>query len=54
MADNKLHMPGSFGGLTRYDEEFASRFMISPVAVIGLLIFVICFVLALKIFYPVA
>jgi len=54
MADNKLHMPGSFGGLTRYDEEFASNFMISPVAVIGLLIFVILFVLALKIFYPVA
>ena len=54
MADNKINMPGVFGGLTRYDEEFASKFMISPVAAVGFIIFIVLFVLALKIFYPVA
>ncbi len=54
MADNKINMPGMFGGLTRYDEEFASKFMVSPFAVIGFIILIVVFILALKIFYPVA
>jgi len=54
MADNKIHMPGGFGGLMRYDEEYESKFMLSPGHVIGFIILVVLFVLALKIFWPVA
>lgn len=53
MADNKISMPGAFGGLMRYDEEYESRFMITPKQVIGFVIAVIILVLALKIFWPI-
>jgi preprotein translocase subunit Sec61beta len=52
MAENKISMPGAFGGLMRYDEEYQSRFMISPAAVIAFVIGIIVFVLVLKIFFP--
>jgi len=51
---NQIQMPGAFGGLMRYDEEYTSKFMISPGHVIGFIILVIIFVLALKIFWPIA
>ncbi|MBU0466219.1 MAG: preprotein translocase subunit Sec61beta [Nanoarchaeota archaeon] len=50
---NKIHMPGAFGGLMRYDEEFKSRFMISPNVIIGFVIAIIVFVLALTLLFPV-
>lgn len=53
VEDNKIHMPGSFGGLTRYDEEYKSRIMLSPYHVIGFLILIIIFVIALKFFWPI-
>ncbi|HLD15105.1 MAG TPA: preprotein translocase subunit Sec61beta [Candidatus Nanoarchaeia archaeon] len=34
MADNKIQMPVSGGGLVRYSDEYASRIMLSPTAVI--------------------
>jgi preprotein translocase subunit Sec61beta len=51
--DNKIHMPGAFGGLMRYDEEFRSRFMITPSQVIIFLVVILLFVLALKLFFPI-
>jgi preprotein translocase subunit Sec61beta len=51
--DNKLQMPGAFGGLMRYDEEHASKFMLNPGQVIGLIIALAIFVIALKIFFPI-
>ncbi len=53
MANNKISMPGAFGGLMRYDEEYKSRFTISPQHVIGFIIVIILFVLVLKFFFPV-
>ena len=53
MTDNKIHMPGAFGGLMRYDEEYKSRFMLSPMQVVGFIIVIILLVLALKFFWPV-
>lgn len=50
MAD-KINLPGAFGGLMRYDEEYKSKFMLSPGHVIGFVIFIIVFVLALKLFW---
>jgi preprotein translocase subunit Sec61beta len=51
--DNKISMPGVFGGLMRYDEEFKSRFMLTPTQVVGFVILIIIFVLALKLFFPI-
>jgi len=50
----KINMPGAFGGLMRYDEEYASKFMLSPTQVIGFVVLILVFVLALKLFFPVA
>ena len=52
--DNKIHMPGVFGGLMRYDEEFSSRFMVSPGQVIAFVVAIIVFVLALSFLFPIA
>jgi preprotein translocase subunit Sec61beta len=52
-GDSKIHMPGSFGGLMRYDEEYKSRFMLSPYHVIAFLVLIMVFVIALKIFWPI-
>ena len=52
MADNKISLPGAFGGLMRYDEEYHSKFMITPGQVVGFIVFIAIFVLALKILWP--
>lgn len=51
--DNKISMPGAFGGLMRYDDEYQSRFMITPTQVIGFIVAIIVLVLALKLFFPI-
>ncbi len=50
----QMQMPGVFGGLMRYDAEYESNFMLSPTGVVVFIIAVILFVVALKIFFPVA
>jgi len=52
--DNKIHMPGVFGGLMRYDSEYTSKFMVSPAQIIGFIVLIILFVLALKLFWPIS
>jgi preprotein translocase subunit Sec61beta len=39
--DNQIQMPGGFGGLVSYKEEYASKFMLKPTHVIGFIIFII-------------
>lgn len=46
-------MPGAFGGLMRYDEEYSSRFMLKPSHVIAGIVVLIIFVLALKLLWPI-
>jgi len=46
-------MPGSFGGLMRYDEEYKSKFMLAPTHVVAFIIGIILFVIGLKVFWPV-
>ena len=41
-------MPGASGGLTRYREEYDSKFKVSPGAVVGMIIAVIVFVIGLR------
>ena len=50
--EQKMQMPGVFGGLMRYDSEYKSKFMFSPYAIIAFLASIIAFVLVLKIFFP--
>jgi preprotein translocase subunit Sec61beta len=51
--ENKMQMPGVFGGLMRYDSEYKSRFTFSPAAVIGFVIAVVILVILLKVFLPI-
>ncbi len=48
MAENSVNLPGGFGGLTRFREEYDSRFKLKPSHVI---IFVVL-ILALRIVLP--
>jgi preprotein translocase subunit Sec61beta len=48
-----ISMPGVFGGLMRYDEEYTSRFMVSPQSVLIGIGVVVAGVLALKVFFPI-
>ena len=49
----EMNMPGSFGGLMRYKEEYDSKIKFSPAAVIVMIIAVIAFVIGLRIFFPI-
>lgn len=52
MASNEgVSVPGPFGGLVRYDEEFKSRFQMSPAHVLVFVGLIILFVIGLKIFF---
>jgi preprotein translocase subunit Sec61beta len=49
----EMSMPGSFGGLMRYKEEYNSKLKISPSQVVLMIIIVVLLVLSLKIFFPI-
>jgi preprotein translocase subunit Sec61beta len=51
MADNSVNMPAGFGGLTRYNEEYNSKFKFGPGVVIGMIIAVIVLVVGLRFFF---
>ena len=51
MADNSVSMPAGFGGLTRYKEEYNSKFKFGPGVVVGMIIAVIVLVVGLQIFF---
>jgi len=46
-----MNMPAGFGGLTRFKEEYNSKFKFGPGVVVGMIIAVIVFVIGLQIFY---
>jgi preprotein translocase subunit Sec61beta len=52
MAD-EINMPGSFGGLMRYKEEYDSKLKMSPSTVVLLIIIVVLFVIGLNLFSPI-
>ena len=41
--DNRISMPAGFGGLVRFDEEYASKIMLQPIHVVLLVVAVIAF-----------
>jgi len=42
-SDNKINLPGGFGGLTRYSEEFSSYITLKPTHVILFVILIVGF-----------
>jgi preprotein translocase subunit Sec61beta len=50
MADNKVNLPAGFGGLTRFKEEYASKFNLKPTHVIAFVILIVVFRICLGIF----
>ena len=51
MAENKINMPGGFGGLMRFDEEYESVFSLKPTHVIGFVICIVAFRFILEFIY---
>jgi len=51
--DSGISMPGVFGGLMRYNEEYDSRFKFRPEYVIAFVIVLALVILGLKIFAPI-
>ena len=48
---NQIQMPGGFGGLTRFSEEYTSKFNLKPTHVIVFIILIIIFRFTLPIFF---
>ena len=48
-----MHLPGGFGGLTRFNEEYESKLKITPAQVIISIVLVIVFWFSLRIFLPI-
>ena len=47
-----MNMPAGFGGLTRFKEEYDSRFKFSPAVVIGMIIATVVLIIALNLIFP--
>lgn len=50
MAEDKIRMPASFGGLTRYFEDYKSKLEIKPEYVLFAIVLVILLEIGLRIF----
>ena len=50
MAES-INMPSGFGGLLRYNEEYPSKFKLSPEHVVVFVLLVIAFSVGLRFFY---
>ena len=53
MADrsNQVNMPGGFGGLVRYSEEYESKFNLKPMHVVAFVVLIIAFRILLGFWY---
>ena len=47
-----VSMPGGFGGLMRYSEEYESKFMLKTSHVIGFVVLIVLIRVLLPIFFP--
>ncbi|MBU0959341.1 MAG: preprotein translocase subunit Sec61beta [Nanoarchaeota archaeon] len=51
MAETSMQMPGAFGGLMRYNEEYESKIPLKPIYVIAFVILIVAFRVGLAMFY---
>jgi|TARA_Y100000310_G_scaffold70609_1_gene66308 preprotein translocase subunit Sec61beta len=49
--DNSVNLPGGFGGLTRFSEEYESKFNLKPTHVIVFIILIVMFRVFLGVIY---
>lgn len=49
--DNKINLPGGFGGLMHYSEEYESNFMLKPSHVIVFIILILGLRVALPLIF---
>jgi preprotein translocase subunit Sec61beta len=50
MADSGVNVPSGMGGLTRFKEEYQSKFNLKPTHVIAFVISLVVFRIALQLF----
>ena len=50
MADSGLNVPSGMGGLTRFKEEYQSKFNLKPAQVIIFIVLIVVFRIALQLF----
>ena len=48
MASNNVNLPSGFGGITRFKEEYKSRFNLKPTHVIAFIIMIVIFRIVLE------
>lgn len=48
---NSVNLPGGFGGLTSFKEEYESRFNLKPTQVIGFIVLIIAFRIFLGVYF---
>jgi preprotein translocase subunit Sec61beta len=48
MADSGVNMPSGMGGLTRFKEEYQSKFNLKPTHVVAFIILIVVFRIALQ------
>ncbi|MEK6758128.1 MAG: hypothetical protein AABX88_03280 [Nanoarchaeota archaeon] len=52
MAQNSnVQLPGGFGGLTRFNEEYDSKFSLKPTHVIAFIVLIVAFRVFLGVWY---
>lgn len=51
MADNRIQMPAGFGGLMRFDEEYASKINLKPSHIIVFIALIIAFRIFLEVWF---
>ncbi len=49
--ENKIHLPGGFGGLMRFQDEYESKFYFKPGHVVAFIIFIIGLRIALPLVF---
>jgi len=48
---NSINMPGGFGGLTRFSEEYASKINLKPTHIIAFIVLVVIFRVSLEVIF---
>jgi preprotein translocase subunit Sec61beta len=51
MANDGISLPGGSGGLTRFSEEYESKFNLKPTHVIVMIVLIIAFRISLTLIY---
>ncbi len=46
-----VNLPGGFGGLTRFSEEYESKIRLKPIHVMVFIILIVAFRIGLEVFY---